>query len=65
MEHDPIHINLEAQLDLDWVIEFMPHYNGLDIIQKLPTHQHKLIIDSCLTGSGGHLGKLWYGTEYP
>ncbi len=64
-EHKPIIISQEAQLDLDWVIQFMADYNGLDIIDKPPTYKHDLIIDSCLTGCGGHLGGLWYGVEFP
>ncbi len=28
-------------------------------------HERELIIDSCLTGCGGHLGSLWYGVEFP
>ncbi len=30
-----------------------------------PTHPNELIVDSCLTGGGGHFGNLWYSYKFP
>ncbi len=64
-EHEEITLSDDFRLDLLWIDEFMPQYNGVDVIDKAPTFPVDLIIDSCLTGGGGHLGHLWFAFKYP
>ncbi len=58
-------LDTEFHKDLQWISEFLLDYNGVDIIPKCPTYKHKLMVDSCLSGGGGHLGPLWYSFEFP
>ncbi|MCP4259416.1 MAG: hypothetical protein GY774_18200, partial [Planctomycetes bacterium] len=51
--------------DIIWIEKFLITFNGIDMIEKLPTSKTELIVDSCLTGGGGHFGDDWYMTKYP
>ena len=51
--------------DLLWIVDFLPKYNGVDIITKPPCASHELVIDACLSGCGGHFGALWYHSTFP
>ncbi len=66
-QHQGTNITLTEPLrkDLEWIARFLPAYNGRDIIPRAPDHQDTLLIDSCLSGGGGHLGNQWYKIVYP
>ena len=41
----------EFQHDIDWFLKFLPLYNGVTCIKKLPFEaQDMLYLDACLTG---------------
>ncbi|MCP4257043.1 MAG: hypothetical protein GY774_05895 [Planctomycetes bacterium] len=42
----------EFHHDIEWIIEYLVKFNGKDIIEKLPTCEHELTVDSCLIGGG-------------
>ena len=64
-EHGKVSLTPDFFLDLCWISSFLPQFNGIDMIQPLPTVAHDIIIDSCLTGAGGHFGSQWYHVRYP
>ncbi|MCP4258737.1 MAG: hypothetical protein GY774_14735, partial [Planctomycetes bacterium] len=56
------HMKLDSEFhrELEWISKFLLTFNGIDVIEKLPTCKHVLYVDSCLKGAGGHLGRDWY-----
>ena len=51
--------------DVKWILEFLPAYNGVDVISKPPNAPYELIVDSCLSGCGGYYGLAWYHASFP
>ncbi|MCP4256581.1 MAG: hypothetical protein GY774_03530, partial [Planctomycetes bacterium] len=64
-DHDTLQITEEFRLDLKWVKRFLRKFNGVHIITPAPTFPSSIIVDSCLSGAGGHLGGLWFRYEFP
>ena len=56
-----IHLNREFYQDIDWFLRFLPIYNGISCINKVPIQeQETLYLDACLTG----LGAVWQNRVY-
>ena len=51
--------------DLHWILQYLPLYNGVQMIPRSPTLDTSIAVDSCLTGGGGHFGPHIYHTVYP
>ncbi len=51
--------------DLLWIRDFLPNYNGVDLLEELPRFDHILTVDACLSGAGGALGNKWYSVQFP
>ena len=51
--------------DIHWILSYLPAYNGIQMIPFSPTLITPVVVDSCLTGCGGHFGHLVYHSEYP
>lgn len=64
-DHGYVGLSDEFQADISWICEFLPTYNGIDMITPNPTAAHPVVVDSCLTGAGGHFGMQWYCTVFP
>ncbi len=64
-EYDMVTLDTEFHKDLTWIRSFLPRYNGVDIIMKPLTHEHDIVVDSCLTGGGGHMGNIWFTCKFP
>ena len=64
-EHGRIHLDPEFQADVQWILSYLPQYNGVQMIPDSPTLHVPLVVDSCLTGGGGHFGRHLYFTQYP
>ena len=60
-----IALDSEAQADITWINQFLSHYNGVQLIHSAPSLGIPVVLDSCLTGAGGHFGKLAFHTPYP
>ncbi|MCP4262543.1 MAG: hypothetical protein GY774_34330 [Planctomycetes bacterium] len=63
--HYVIKISEEAHKDIDWIRKFLIIYNGKSMITRLPTLDDPLMVDSCMSGGGGHLAREWYYVVYP
>jgi len=57
-------ISSEFQKDVQWFLEFLPHYNGIQLLQLDPPHA-TFEVDSCLTGCGGISSQHFYTAKYP
>ena len=51
--------------DIRWILQFLPVYNGIQMIPYNPTLPTPIVVDSCLTGCGGHFGSQIYYSEFP
>ena len=64
-DNKSIALDNEAQADITWINQFLSHYNGVQLIHSAPSVGIPVVLDSCLTGAGGHFGKLAFHTPYP
>ena len=64
-ENRSIALDNEAQADITLINQFLSHYNGVQLIHSVPSLGIPVVLDSCLTGPGGHFGKLAFHTPYP
>jgi len=51
--------------DVNWILQYLPLYNGIQMIPRSPTMDIPIAVDSCLSGGGGHFGSNIYHTAYP
>ena len=51
--------------DVHWILQYLPLYNGVQMIPYNPTLPTPIVVDSCLTGGGGHFGDHIYHVAYP
>ena len=48
-----IALTQEFHQDLDWFVRFLPHFNGITCLHKVPVDSsQELYLDACLTGMG-------------
>ena len=64
-EHGSICLDSEFEAEVQWILSYLSQYNGIQMIPDSPTLQVPLVVDSCLTGGGGHFGRHLYFTHYP
>ena len=64
-EHGRHPIGPAFRADIHWVSQYLPLYNGIQMIPRNPTLDTPISVDSCLTGGGGHFGNRIYNTAYP
>ena len=62
-QRHPIDPALKA--DVHWILQYLPLYNGVQIIPRSPTLDTSIAVESCLTGGGSHFGTHIYHTMYP
>ena len=61
-----ITISKDIQQDIQWLLKFIPQFNGYSQYVKLPVqYMHTIAIDACLTGVGGVWGNLVYTAQLP
>lgn len=54
----------DFQSDINWFCQFLPSYNGINMMQHT-SPDFSVQLDSCLTGCGGIYDNEYYGTEFP
>ena len=64
-EHGSIRLDPEFQADVQWILSYLPQYDGVQMIPDSPTLHGPLVVDSRLTGGGGYFGRHLYFTQYP
>ena len=64
-EHGRHPIGPAFKADIHWISQYLPLYNGIQMIPRNPTLDTPISVDSCLTGGGGHFGNRIYYTAYP
>ncbi len=50
-------LDKEFQKDIEWIEEFLITFNGVGMIDKLPTSSTELVVDSCMSGGGDIMDK--------
>ena len=60
--HHRVSLNKEALADIDWWIEFLPNWNGVEMIQSpmVSSVSLKLATDASGVGIGAHFGDHWF-----
>ena len=60
--HHHVSINREAMADIDWWVEFLPTWNGVEMIQSpmVSSISLKLATDASGVGIGAHFGNHWF-----
>ena len=51
--------------DIRWILQYLPMYNGIQMIPPKPTLPTAIFVDSCPSGVGGHFQNEIYHTELP
>ncbi|MCP3887314.1 MAG: hypothetical protein GY702_00355 [Desulfobulbaceae bacterium] len=64
-EGERIWLDQDFKADLEWVISYLPSFNGVQFMQEPPLYHNELVVDACLSGAGGSLGTKWYMAEFP
>jgi hypothetical protein len=64
-EQGSINIPKSFQADINWIISYLPLYNGIQMIPYKPTLSAPITVDSCLTGCGGHFANNIYAAPFP
>ena len=55
----------EFMKDVMWFVQFLDSYNGINMIQAVPTITQVISVDSCMTGCGGVFKDQCYHQEFP
>ena len=64
--HHHVYLNSEAQADIQWWLQFLPHWNGIAIIHPPPINSHELHLytDASDVGLGGFYGNNWFSSAW-
>ena len=62
-----ISLNAEARADINWWVEFLPSWNGVEFMQSQPTTSHalQLFTDASFAGFGALFGTHWFSVPWP
>ncbi len=60
-----ISLDIDFHRDVEWIDCFLSKFKGINFIPRSPTYNVPLVVDSCLTGCGAHLGNMWYSEVFP
>ena len=65
--HHHISLNAEARADVQWWIDFLPGWNGVDLIQSEPATSNalKLFTDASGQGVGAVFDSEWFSAPWP
>ena len=55
-DHSYQRLGQAFKADVHWILQYLPLYNGVQMIPYNPTLPTPIVVDSCLTGGGWHFG---------